>query len=404
MKLRIRNLMIITALLLLFTGCGNLTAPGEKSSDTNTPNQSSDRNDTPGAGTSLEQEAAKRHHDYYGPGVPVALVTDVSSGADNGFNQAALKGLQTYAAGSGISYSCYNVYTDTPDSHKNTILSAIQNKAEIVVCVGAHFEQAVGSLQEEYGNISFLLLDGVPKDISGEAVAASPNVHCITYREEEAGYLAGYMAALDGYKKFGFIGGEELPSVQRYGYGYLQGINAAADFLGISNDIEVEYWYAGTFAPNRRIEDMAASWYQDGTEIIFACGGMLYQSVLSAAEACDGMLIGVDVDQSETSELFLTSAMKGIDSSIVIALDEFFANGRKWPEKFAGNTISYGAKENCISLPILDDAWRFKTATQEDYFRLLAKLKSGGISIATEIPLPTTITVVNHSEQEESNF
>ena len=148
---------------------------------------------------------------------------------------------------------------------------------------------------------------------------------------------------------------------------------------------------------------MALGWYQDGTEIIFACGGALYQSVLFSAEACDGMLIGVDIDQSELSQLLLTSAMKGIDSSIVIALDEFFANGRKWPDRLAGNTLAYGAKENCISLPLLDDAWRFKKATQNEYLQLLARLKSGGISIDTELPLKTNITIVNHNAQEESD-
>ncbi|MCI8978537.1 MAG: BMP family ABC transporter substrate-binding protein [Lachnospiraceae bacterium] len=400
MKFRIKNFFFTAALLLLSSGCGVFTAPGEVSSDTYSPGKP-ESGDVPGL--SLEQEAAKNHQDYYGPGVPVALVTDVSSGVNNSFNQAALKGLQTYAVGAGVSYSCYNVYADTPDACKNTILTAIENRAEIVVCAGAHFEKAVGSLQEEYGNISFLLLDGVPRDSSGKVIQAAENVHCITYREEEAGYLAGYMATLEGYRKFGFIGGEQLPSVERYGFGFLQGIDAAAHSLGVSNNIKVDYWYADTFSPNKDIEDMALGWYQDGTEIIFACGGALYQSVLFSAEACDGMMIGVDIDQSEFSRLFLTSAMKGIDSSIVIALDEFFANGRKWPDRLAGNTLAYGAKENCIGLPLLDDAWRFKKATQNEYLQLLARLKSGGISIDTELPLKTNITIVNHNAQEVSD-
>lgn len=399
MRFRIKNIVLITLLLLLSSGCGVFTSVRED--DGRPSGRKTDRGDSPGL--SLEQEASKNHQDYYGPGVPVALVTDVSSGISNGFNQAALKGMQTYAVGAGVSYSCYNVYTDTPDSCKNTILTAIENRAEIVICVGAHFEQAVGSLQEEYGNISFLLLDGVPKDSAGREIPASSNVHCVTYREEEAGYLAGYMATLEGFRKFGFIGGEQLPAVERYGFGYLQGIDAAADALGVRDNIQVEYWYADTFYPGGEIEDMALAWYRNGTEIIFACGGPIYQSVLTAAEACGGMLIGADMDQSEISGLFLTSAMKGIDSSIIIALDEFFANGRKWPKRLAGSTVAYGAKENCISLPILDDAWRFQRATQNEYLRLLARLKSGGISIDTKLPLKTNIAIVNHNAEEESD-
>lgn len=339
-------------------------------------------------------------------GGQVALVIDVGSAMDSGFNQAALNGAQTYADAADISYSYYSAGEDTAQSYEKAVMTAIENDAALVICAGSHFEQAVGKLQKEYGDVYFLLLDGVPRDDAGDEIEAASNVHCIIYQEEEAGYLAGYMAVLEGYTKLGFIGGEQLPSVERYGYGYLQGIDAAAAVMDNSDDVSVEYWYADTFVPDRRIEETSSEWYEAGTEIIFACGGSLYQSVLMSAESCGGRLIGVDVDQSDVSDLFLTSAVKGIDSSVIDALDEFFANGRSWPKEIAGSVNSYGAKEKCVRLPVQDDAWRFQTATMNDYLQVLAGLKSGGIKVSDDIDIQpeTTVEVIYHDRQQEDDL
>lgn len=400
MKLRIKSLFMIAAILLLSSGCSNeTTTVGE---DDITQDSDSEPGEDPDLPAEDEEKDIQKKQltDRR-----AALVMDGSSAMDNGFGQAALKGVQTYADAACVPYSCYNATENTPDSYRDTILTAIEENAELVVCVGPNFEEAVGSLQEEYGDIYFLLLGGVPRDASGGEVTIAPNVHCVIYKEEEAGYLVGYMSVLEGYRKFGFIGGEELSSVQKYGYGYLRGIDDAADFLEVSDEVQVEYWYADTSSPSEEVEEMSQEWFQAGTEIIFVCGGMLYQSVLPAAESYGGMLIGADVDQSDVSELILTSAMKGIDSSIIVALDDFFANGKSWPEELAGTAISYGAREKCISLPVQDDAWRFKTATTSEYLQVLARLRSGDIeiSIYPENPPKTAITVVYHNQQEEND-
>lgn len=423
MKLRMRNLFMIAALLLLSSGCSTKTPPAnepvkEESSGQETDiksetdendekepggNDGPDLSENDGPELSSAQETAQNHQDYEEEGREVALVTDVSYVMDHGFNEAAFQGIQKYADAAGISYSSYSTDVDTAESYQDTILAAIHNNAELVVCVGPHFEQAVGSLQNDYSDTYFLLLDGVPRDSLGEAADVEPNVHCVTYREEEAGYLVGYMSVLEGYKRFGFIGGEQLASVERYGYGYLRGIDDAAAFLGIEDEVQAEYWYADTFLPDRRIEEISKEWYEAGTEVIFACGGSLYESVLSSAAVFDGKIIGVDVDQSDISELILTSAMKGIDASIIVALDEFFANGRRWPEELAGQVGSYGAKEKCISLPVQDNAWRFKNATTSQYLQILARLRSGDIEIPVDMDvLPeTSVTVIYHNQQEE---
>lgn len=393
MKLQLKYLnkyLFIIILALLSTGCGIRTASTEHTDNSAAAKKYLNQ--------FLQKATENKYHDYQETGGQVALVIDISSVMDNGFNQAVLEGAQTYADAAGVSYSYYSAASDSPEAYEDAVLTAIQNNGELIICAGSHFEQAVGALQNEYSDIYFLLLDGVPRDTSGSALTIASNVHCITYHEEEAGYLAGYMAVLEGYKKLGFIGGEPLPAVQKYGYGYLRGIEDAAAVSGISDDIYVDYWYSDTFFAGQEIEDVSLDWYQAGTQIIFACGGSLYQSVLSAAETCSGRLIGADVDQNDISELFLTSAMKGIDSSVIVALDEFYANGGTWPEELAGTHTAYGAEEKCIGLPCLDDKWRFKTATLEDYLQILSALKTGEIQISDSIDTvpETTVSVTFH--------
>ncbi|MCM1123966.1 MAG: BMP family ABC transporter substrate-binding protein [Eubacterium sp.] len=410
MKKKMKTIIVAVTLMLLACACGGQTVSeenAEAAEDTQAANPSVDESNSPelDAKQDTEQQTAENPRDDRKSGVRIALVTDVSSVMDSGFNQAALEGIQTYADGAGVYYSTYSTETDTPEAYKNTVTNAILDNAELIVCVGTHFEQVVGELQDEYSDIYFLLLDGVPKDADDNPVEIAPNVHCMTYREEEAGYLVGYMSVMEGYTKFGFIGGEQLPSVKGYGYGFLQGIDEAVASLGNHDEIQVDYWYADTFSPNQQIEEMSAEWYQAGTEIIFACGGSLYESVLSAAEECNGVLIGVDADQSGISGRFLTSATKGIDSSVIVALDDFFASGKKWPEELAGKAVSYGAKEKCVSLPVQGNAWRFQKATMNQYLQTLTRLRSGEIEIPLDADAPprVAITVIYHDQQEESD-
>lgn len=350
--------------------------------------------------SSLQGDNGDKNHSYMESGGEVALVIGMGVLSDSGYNQAAYEGTQIYAQAADVSYSYYEPLENTPEAYKDAVLKAIDNNARLIICAGPHFEQAVGSLQNTYDNIYFLLVDGVPRDSSDAPIPIAPNVHCITYHEEEAGYLAGYMAVLEGYKNLGFIGGEQIPSVQRYGYGYLQGIDDAAAILNISDEISVEYWYADTFFPNQETEDISLEWYQNGTQIIFACGGSIYESILPSASSCGGRLIGADENQNGISDLFLTSAIKGVKSSVITALDDFYAAGNTWPDEMAGEVISYGAAQKCIELPISSETWRFQNAGLKDYLQILASLKAGNIQISAETDTPpeTDISVIYHNE------
>ena len=391
MRKKRKRVFGLAALFLAGTlaGCG---AFGKQPAETETAAVSHAAEETTepetvtGATATLPDQKEELRKDLYGDyqseGGEIAFVSDGAI-TDAGFNEALFDGVQMYALGAGVSFSYYLAQEGDTQSHRDAIEHAVQNQARVIVCAGYAFGEAVGELQKVYPEVSFLMIDGVPTDGAGTPVKAADNVHCVTFREEEAGYLAGYLTVLEGYRRLGFCGGEEDPSVVRYGYGYLQGIDGAVQELGLT-DVTVDYWYAGSYQPEAKIRQKAAEWYDGGTEVIFACGGLLYESVLEAAEEKDGLLIGVDVDQSVLSERFLTSAVKDLSNAVVISLDDYYAAGGVWSETFAGQTVCYGAAQDCTGLPVLGDGWRFSKVTVEDYFELYKRIVQGEIEISDD--------------------
>lgn len=321
--------------------------------------------------------------DYREEGGEIAFVCD-NTVADGSYNEAVYRGIRTYALAAGVSFSYYIADENLSESYHEVIERAVSNDAGIIVCAGNDFGESVGSMQGEYPEVSFLLIDCMPTDDEGNETDAADNVHCVFFREEQSGYLAGYLAVMEGYRSLGFIGGRKVPSVQRYGYGYLQGINDAAEELELA-DVTVNYWYADTYKPEQEISDRASLWYSQGTEVIFSCGGLLYESVLEAAMNEDGLLIGVDVDQSALSERFVTSAMKDLANAVVISLDNYYASGGRWSGEFAGQETLYGAENDCIGIPVINTEWRFKQVTKDDYYKVYRRIKFEDITVSDEI-------------------
>ena len=232
-------------------------------------------------------------------------------------------------------------------------------------------------------------------DLTIDPAVFPKNVTNLIFAEEQSGFMAGYAAVMDGYTKLGFLGGIDVPAVVRYGYGYIQGIDYAAQELGVTP--EVKYWYSGTFGPNDEIKAKMDSWYAEGTEIVFACGGGIFLSCLSAAETASGVMIGVDSDQGSISELFITSAMKIIPTPLSVLLQEIYDGGYVLPEAVAGVDISLSIVDGACGLPTATDHWRFKTFTMDDYQIILDKVLSGEavISNATDVAPETVATTVD---------
>lgn len=399
---RIRLGLAGLILTYMLTGCG-LAADGTVVSAGETADgagqEPEDGEESGMDTTSWEESLQKMFEDPYGDyretGGEIVLLTD-GPVEDGGYNEAVYNGVRMYALGAGKSFSYYNANPDDLESYRKLVERSVQENAGIIVCVGDTFGQTVGGMQESCPQTSFLLIDSVPHSAEGEALSIAPNVHCVLFHEEQAGYLAGYMAVWEGYRNLGFVGGKEEPAVMRYGYGYLQGIDAAAKDLSL-DDVVVKYWYAGTFLPDIAVREKADGWYESGTQVIFACGGGIYESVLEAAENQDGLLIGADVDQARVSDRFLTSAVKNINTAVTDTLDSFYAD-RGWSEAEAGQVKRYGVEEGCAAIPVVDTEWRFKEVSTTLFFEIYKQMKRGDRAVSDDISAPPSVAVTVNFE------
>lgn len=317
------------------------------------------------AGTAVKSETSD--------GYELALVTDLGTIDDKSFNQGAWEGMKKYAEENGISYKYYQPQEGTTDSYLETIGLAIEGGAKLVVCPGFLFEEPVYLAQDQYKDVHFILLDGEPHSGDYSEYRTEANVMPILFQEDEPGFLAGYAAVKDGYTKLGFLGGMAVPAVIRYGYGFAEGADYAASEMGVDG-IEIMYNYTGAFAATPEAQSMAASWYQNGTEVIFGCGGAVGNSVMAAAEEKSAKVIGVDVDQSYESDTVVTSAMKQLSVSVYDGVRDFYAGS--FP---GGKTSIFSAKNDGIGLPM--ETSKFTKFTQADYDAVYAQLKDGKITL-----------------------
>ncbi|MDO5292162.1 MAG: BMP family ABC transporter substrate-binding protein [bacterium] len=303
----------------------------------------------------------------------IVLVTDTGSVDDKSFNQGCWTGVETFAKENNKTYKYYKPTGKSTDEFKTAMELAIKGGAKTIVCSGFLFEVAVYDLQTKYPDTNFILIDGTPHDADEKDYTIGSNVVSITFAEQEAGYLAGYAAVKDGYKKLGFLGGMALPAVIRYGYGFIQGADAAAKELGVK-DVEVKYNYTGTFDASPEVQTLASAWYNAGTEAIFACGGSIGNSIMAAASQADKKVIGVDVDQSVESDTVITSAMKQLQTAVEAQLKAIYDNSFE-----GGKALVLGAKEDAVGLPM--ETSKFTTFTNDDYAKVLADLKAGKITL-----------------------
>lgn len=306
----------------------------------------------------------------------LALITDIGTIDDKSFNQGAWEGLKKYAEEKNISHKYYKPTEKSNDAYLSAIELAVKGGAKVIVTPGFLFEEPVYIAQDQYPDVKFILIDGNPHDADYN-YKTGDNTVGITYAEEQAGFLAGYAAVKEGNTKLGFLGGMAVPAVVRFGYGFVQGADYAAKELNVP-EISMNYHYTGGFDATPEARTLAASWYQSGTEVIFACGGAVGNSAMAAAEQANGKVIGVDVDQSPESQTVITSAMKGLGASVYTIVSQFYDD--KFP---GGQNLVFDATNEGVALPM--DTSKFEKFTQADYDKLYAALVADTDGIASNI-------------------
>ena len=313
----------------------------------------------------------------------LAFVTDIGQLKDKSFNQGTWEGLKRFAKENNKSYKYYqpaNGNNATDDDRYAAMKQAADNGAKVIVCAGFMQAGALERAAKEYKDVKFVFIDGWAIGLE--------NVTAIVYKEEQAGYLAGYAAVMEGYTKLGFSGGGggTNPACQRFGYGFIQGANDAAKAKGVTKvDMKYSWNYGASFSASPELQTMLEGWFTTGTEVVFSCGGSMVNSVIAAAnETQNGKVIGVDTDQSGLSDRVITSAVKGLSSSVMLVLQEYYAG--EWDAKLADKTSNLGAAEDSTGLPTADGSWRFSTFTKEQYNTVFQSIKNGTITPSDATP------------------
>ena len=355
----------------------------------------------------------------------VAMITDYGDITDQSFNQTTYEACKEYCEGRGIDFKYYKPAGDSTAQRVEKVEEAIDEGYNIIVMPGFAFAGTIYEVQdkEDYKDVKFVALDVSEWDVfdcfynhdeNGNQTGlidennqphVNSNDYCAVYQEELCGYMAGYAAVKLGYKHLGFLGGMAVPAVIRYGYGFVQGCDAAANEMGISSEVTVEYVYGNTFGPAPEVLANMDVWYgEKNVEVVFACGGGIYISATEAAKKANAKVIGVDVDQKAIIDglgnegMTVTSAMKGLAATVKNVLNETIVNDN-WAQ-FSGKVETLGLvgtdpEANYVQIPMESTQWA-DAFTQDNYRELVAKMFNGEITVDNGIgDMPAVAITVN---------
>ena len=335
----------------------------------------------------------------------VAMITDYGDITDQSFNQTTYEACKAFAEANGVDFQYFKPAGDNTADRVAMIESAIDQGYNVIVMPGYAFGAAIAETAPKFEDVKFIALDVSAGDL-GEGFVVPANLYCAVYQEELCGYMAGYAAVKLGYKNLGFLGGMAVPAVQRYGYGFVQGVDAAAAELGLT-DVKLNYAYGNQFFGDADITAAMDTWYAGGTEVVFACGGGIYTSAVDAAKKVEGAkVIGVDVDQAGVianyaagegadaatvegyKALTVTSAMKGLYPATYDTLTDVIVNGN-W-EKYSAKIDTLGLVSaddpaaNYVQIPMESTQWADGKFTQDDYKALVKAMFDGTLTVSND--------------------
>ena len=358
----------------------------------------------------------------------VAMITDYGDITDESFNQTTYEACKAFCEENKIGFSYFKPAGDSTADRVAMIDKAVSEDYNVIVMPGYAFGGAIFEAAPKYPDVKFIALDVGKGDILETAVAAKgekysynpdeykledyadiSNVYCAIYQEELCGYMAGYAAVKLGYEKLGFLGGMAVPAVVRYGYGFVQGVDAAAKEL--DKNVSLNYVYGGVFAGDPDITAVMDTWYKGGTEVVFACGGGIYTSAAEAAKKAGGKVIGVDVDQAAIIDgkygegITVTSAMKGLYPATYDTLKAVIIDG-KWAD-YAGKIETLGlvsgdnVEANYVQIPVKSTQFADGKFTKDDYAKLVKDMFDGKIKVSNDITKMPAVTNVKITEQDQ---
>ena len=359
MKKRLLSLLAVSAVTVtLFAGCGSSSSTGSGS-------------------TASKEEKIK-----------VGMVTDSGTIDDKSFNQGTWEGLKKTEAEIGTETKYLKPNGETEAEYLKEIGNLYDAGFKFIATPGFKFETAIFKAQDKYKDAHFVLIDGTPNDGAQPAnYKVGDNSVSILFAEQQAGFVAGVASAVelkDG--ELGFIGGMEIPAVQKFNWGFQQGVAYANEKLGTKMSLKAEnIVYSGSFSDIAAGQQLAAQMYDRGVKAIFCAAGGVGNGAITEAKARTvagkkAWVIGVDRDQYEDGvgadgkSVILTSAVKKVETAsynMVKALKDGSFPG--------GQTLTFDITKDAVGIPEKNP--NLSEATTKVVTDLYAKLKDGSIKV-----------------------
>ena len=327
----------------------------------------------------------------------VAMITDYGDITDQSFNQTTYEACKAFADANGLTFQYYKPASDSDEDRSSSMEKAIDDGYTVLIMPGYAFGKAIQNVVPEYDDITFIALDVSEGDIGDLAADVPANLYCAVYQEELCGYMAGYAAVKLGYTKLGYLGGMAVPAVVRYGYGFVQGADAAAAELGLT-DVEIKYVYGNQFYGDSDITAYMDTWYASGTQVVFACGGGIFTSAGEAASKVGAKVIGVDVDQAGTIDglygegMTVTSAMKGLAATVNAELQAILDGTFEGGKVDNLGLVSDVPAENFVQIA---PSTQFSDSfTEAVYEALVAAMNAGDVTVSNDITAEPAVSAV----------
>lgn len=323
------------------------------------------------------------------PKFKVGMVTDSGTIDDKSFNQGTWEGVLKATKEFGMENQYLKPTGTTEADYLKEMGNLYDAGYKFIVCPGYKFETALFKAQDKYADAKFVIIDGNPQSGDNKPVIKN-NTVAIFYAEHESGFLAGVAAAVQLKEgEFGFIGGMEIPAVQKYNWGFQQGVAYANTNYGTKINMKAEnVVYQGSFDNVAAGQQIAGQMFDRGVKAIFHAAGGVGVGVINEGKARTkagkvAWVVGVDVDQyadgiyEGQKSAVLTSAMKRIDQS---AYDMIKAEkDGKFP---GGQTLMFDTKNNGVGIPAKNPNLSDDTTKKVD--EVFKKIQSGEIKIAAE--------------------
>jgi len=325
------------------------------------------------------------------PAMKVGMVTDAGTIDDKSFNQGTWEGILKAGQDFGVETKYLKPGGTTEADYLKEIGNLYDAGFKFIVTPGYKFETAIFKAQDKYPDAKFVIIDGNPQAGDYKPVVKE-NTVSIFFAEHESGFLAGVATALQLKEgDVGFIGGMEIPAVQKFNWGFQQGVKYANENMGTKITMKADnFIYQGSFDNVAAGQQLAAQMYDRGVKAIFAAAGgvgigAINEAKTRAKAGKEVWVVGVDVDQyaegiyddAKTKSIILTSAMKRIDQA---AYDMIKAEKEgKFP---GGQPLVFDAKNNGIGIPAQNP--NLSEDVQKQVADVFSKLQSGAITVSDQ--------------------